>query len=482
MPKIRYNKKWFNPLFFIIEEIIEKIPSVDSFFIYGGKSSAKTVSVCQYIAKKGVSESRSAILLRKESTRVTTTIKRSFNLAIETTRLTEGWTKLERKFNSISGAEVILTGLDNEDKAKGVEGYDFILFDELDQFYQKEYESADLSMRGEGRKILFATWNPVNKNSWVKKKLTDKFHWLPTKYNLPGEKSFVKISSCGSKILIKTNYKDNFWTVGSPCGTYGFVDSKLIAKYELLKKSDYNSYKVNVLGEYGNINRGGEFYKSFNSNIHVKKVTYNDELPLHISFDENVNPYISLSIYQAIGQKVSKIDEICLEHPYNTLKHSLDKFKRKYPNTRQKVFIYGDRTSLKSDTKLEKGQNFFTIIEADLKASGYITQLRLPMKNPSVHLRGLFINEIFASNIYGIDFIIGENCSLTIDDYENVKEAPDGTKHKKKIRHPVTKISYEEYGHLSDTDDYFLCEYFKKEYNDHSKSRSTFRLGKSSHR
>ena len=258
LPTITYSKKWFNPIFFILEDIVENKPKVKRILVYGGKSSSKTVSICQLLAKRGLAKRQSCILFRKESTRVKTTIKQSFKLGINTTRLQNGWTNLDRSFRSITGAEAILTGLDSEDKAKGVEGFNFVLFDELDQFEQKEYSQTNLSLRGEGRKVFFATWNPVSKLSWVKIQLVDTYEWLPTEYTLPDEMSFVKISSCGTTILIKTSYKDNFWTVGSQCGTYGYVDEALISDYEKLKYTDSNRYKVEVLGEWGNISTGGE--------------------------------------------------------------------------------------------------------------------------------------------------------------------------------------------------------------------------------
>lgn len=447
------------------------MPKVKRVLIYGGKSSAKTVSVCQIIAKYGVEENASAILFRKESNRVKLTIKKSFELSIKTTRLDEAWQKQDRLFKGLHGSEIVLTGLDDEEKAKGVEGFSFVLCDELNQFYHKEYKQINWSLRGEGRKVFFGTWNPVSKNSWVKTKLTDTYVWKPTKYVLPNKNSFVKISSCGTTILIKTNYKDNYWSVGSPCGTYGYVDSNLIDDYEAMRKDNFNDYKVNVLGEYGTTDRTGGFYKKFNTEKHVKTHEYNPELPLHISFDENVTPYVSLSIYQGKGMNVWKIKEICLEHPFNTLVDTLKKFRKQYPVNKLYVYIYGDRTSLKADTKLLKGQNFFTIVEDNLKNNGYTTQRRLPRQNPSVHLRGQFINSIFDEELFGITYSVDENCINTIDDYENVKEAPDGTKHKKKVKHPDTGIMYEEYGHLTDTDDYFLCEYFKKEYNKFIKPR-----------
>src|SRR5690606_35632710 len=106
LPKIKYSKKWFNPLFFIIEDIVNTKKSVSNILIYGGKSSSKTASVSQFVAKRGIENRESAILFRKESTRVLTTIKPSFKLGIETTRLQKGWKELDREFRSVTGGKV----------------------------------------------------------------------------------------------------------------------------------------------------------------------------------------------------------------------------------------------------------------------------------------------------------------------------------------------------------------------------------------
>ena len=50
--KITYSKKWFNPLFFILEDIVLNMPKVKRVLVYGGKSSAKTASISQLIAKR----------------------------------------------------------------------------------------------------------------------------------------------------------------------------------------------------------------------------------------------------------------------------------------------------------------------------------------------------------------------------------------------------------------------------------------------
>jgi hypothetical protein len=204
---------------------------------------------------------------------------------------------------------------------------------------------------------------------------------------------------------------------------------------------------------------GSEFYKSFSHQVHVRDIMYNPDLPIHISLDENVNPYITATLWQGEGSKVWQIDEMCLAHPKNTIRSLGGEFCRRYTAHDTGVFVYGDATSLKEDTKVEKGQNFFTLF------CGYIREfnpsMRVPRSNPPVAMRGNWINSKFEE---GDSITIGTNCYNSIADFQFTKEDADGTKLKKKVKDVRTGISYEKYGHCSDSADYLLCQYFQREF------------------
>ena len=72
-----------------------------------------------------------------------------------------------------------------------------------------------------------------------------------------------------------------------------------------------------------------------------------------------------------------------------------------------------------------------------------------------------------------INLLIGNNCVNTIADYDNVQEATDGTKLKKKVTIDGG-APFEQYGHTSDANDYFLCKVFEKELNEFTNKRNTF--------
>jgi len=132
---IKYSKKWFNPLFFILRDIQATKPNVNKIFVYGSKSSAKTFTIGQFIeieCLKGLS----AIAYRKESARINDTIKKSFSSALKYTRLSNAYTIMDKQYRNIVGGEIVMRGLDSESKVKGLEGYSYLLFDELDHFTQ----------------------------------------------------------------------------------------------------------------------------------------------------------------------------------------------------------------------------------------------------------------------------------------------------------------------------------------------------------
>jgi len=207
---------------------------------------------------------------------------------------------------------------------------------------------------------------------------------------------------------------------------------------------------------------GGEFYKMFSQDKHVGQCNYDPDIPLCVSLDENVNPYITCTIYQLNGKQINQIDELCLSHPENNIKSLALEFSRKYKGHVSGVFIYGDATSQKQDTKIETGQNFFTLFMNYIREFNPI--LKVPKSNPPVAMRGNFINEVLSVNYEDMCILIDKDCHLSIADLQFTKEDSDGCKLKKKIKDIRTGVTYEQYGHCSDTLDYLMCEAYNSEF------------------
>ncbi len=287
-----------------------------------------------------------------------------------------------------------------------------------------------------------------------------------------GCKSPIKIlCTCNpTQGWVKERFYDK-WQKGTLPQGWAYVPAKLTDNPHL--NPDYvNSLKFNMPKyEYevfveGNwdvsLKTGGEFYKCFDLDKHIGTCKYDPLLPLHISFDENVNPYFPMGIFQIKGKQILWIDEIAAKNPNNTIRAICNEFKRRYQGHKTGLFIYGDATSQKEDVKQEKGHNLFQLILAEL--SEYKPQLRVSTSNPSVNMRGRFIDTILESNYAGISLLIDSQNKYAINDFINLKEAPDGTKAKTNETDPKTGVRFQKWGHFTDLFDYLICYAFNDDY------------------
>jgi hypothetical protein len=280
--------------------------------------------------------------------------------------------------------------------------------------------------------IIMATCNPTF--NWVKKRVYDKWE----RAELPPNWLYIPSKITDNPHLTEA-YKENLLNMPR-------------FQYELFVKGNWNIQ----------LKTGGEFYKCFELDKHITNISYDPTLPLHISWDDNVNPYLPLGIFQLKGKEVLMIDEIAGETPNNTIKGVCNEFKRRYFSHSAGLFIYGDATANKEDTKLEKGYNFYRLIVDELK--DYKPNLRVMRSNPSVVMRGNWINTIFEKELAGMSVKIDENCKRMILDFVNLKEAADGTKLKEMDTDPKTKVRFQKVGHFSDLFDYLLCSAFGNEF------------------
>jgi len=341
-----------------------------------------------------------------------------------------------------NGSQIIFMGENFADdkelnRFKGLEVNGFLL-EEINELQQKTFykcieRAGSQIIDKQPKPIILATCNPSN--NWVKELIYNKW---------------------------KLNDLPNNWLyIPSKITDNPFVPESYL---ESLKTLTTYEYQVFVEGNWELQERtGSEFYKYFNLDKHVKRLEYNPELPLHISWDENVNPYLPCGIFQVQGTEIRMIDEILGINPRNTVHDVCNEFKYRYNDHKSGLFIYGDATSQKEDVKQQKGYNFFRLIENELIK--YQPTLRVARSNPSVVMRANFINKILDKNLYDLNLLISDNCKTAISDFTNTKEAADGTKDKAKERDGKTGISYQKYGHLSDLTDYLICEAFSDEYS-----------------
>lgn len=335
------------------------------------------------------------------------------------------------------------------DWMKGLEVNGF-LFEEINECQEKclykAFERAGSWIiphsKVQPKPIILATCNPTF--GWVKNVVYDKYK----KNELPSDWLYIPAKITDNPHLPQA-YIDNL---------------NNLPKFE---------YMVYVEGNWDvQLKTGGEFYKQFEINKHVKRHKYKPDLPLHISWDDNVNPYLPCGIFQIYqikggGYLVAQIDEVAGETPRNTVKEVCKVIIEKYKHHESGMFIYGDATANKQDTKLEKGHNFYTLIMDYLKEFKPIN--RVQKSNPSVVMRGGWINNILESHDE-IIFNIDESCHKSISDFVGLKEAPDGSKLKETAKDPKTGANYQKFGHFSDLFDYLMCTAFEKQFKEYQKT------------
>jgi len=241
-----------------------------------------------------------------------------------------------------------------------------------------------------------------------------------------------------------------------------WIPNEFIAFLMDLKTKNPYYWEVYCNGKWGNKQLGGRFYKNFDLGKNTFNYQYKPELPLHISFDFNVNPYVSLSVWQQEGKRCYLINEIAMEYPKNRTIDACREFTRLYNSHKAGLFVYGDPAGRQEGTRTEAGHNDFKIIQNELEK--FRPVLRLFTTQPPVKTRGDFINSIFQSNFDDCMIFINENSVYLKNDLLFGLEDSDGTKLKQKVKGEDGR-SYEKHHHFSDNMDYYICYTLNESFN-----------------
>ena len=476
---LELSRRFFSPNgFWLWNYIID--PSVRYIVLFGGSSSGKSFAVAQLFALRAFFEGTNHIVMRKVGASIEKTIYADFRAAIKQLRLTDA---CEFKQNCIeftsNGAKIDFSGLDDPEKIKGISQYKRVFLDELSEYTEEDFKQIRLRLRGmEGQQIVSA-FNPISEEHWIKKKWFDleEWHEVPMELTIGGEKlppelcrvKAVLMNSpkmilnhrtgefeehAPDTVIIHSTYLNNFWVVGSPDGKYGYYDYQAIANFERDRIHDPDNYQVYALGEWGHIRTGAEFFSSFNRGVVCGSFPYNPELPIHISMDSNVLPYVTACFFQKEYkpddvQQVSQFDELPIESPNNSARKAAKVIagKLREYNYTEKVYLHGDASGKAKNTIDENNRSFFDLVIDELEKEGYEVEDCIGNKNPSVATTGEFINAVWDGRVPGVAICIDNDCTVSIDDYQAVQKDENGAMAKTKVTNPVTKQKYEAHGH-----------------------------------
>lgn len=459
MTNIEFDARLFNNIYFELDKYFNN-SDIRYIYLYGGSSSSKSYTIAQRLliyAMEG--QNNNSYVFKLVSSKIDETIFATFKSIINTWQLQDHFIIQKHYIEfKLTGSYISFSGLDNSDKVKGLEGYKKIFIDEIDQIDFDDFKQVKKRLRGMVGQQVLSAFNPVSEMSYIKVDIFDKEEWqtIPTKAC-----DLLQLNKQGDTVVMRTNYTYNKWIVGDGKGG-GFIDKHVIADFEKDKLLDINYYNIYAMGHWGKLRTGGEFLKQFKQDKHVSNYSYNAALPLHISFDENVLPYLTCLVFQIEKGFIRQIDEICLEDPRNTLKDTCEEFLFKYGGNQHGLFVYGDATSKKRDTKLEKGQNFYYLVRSYLHKMK--PDFRVPLANPSVTMSRRFTDALLFGDIEGYSIGIDKRCTNSITDYQYTQEDEEGKVLKKVVKDRNTGQSYQERGHCVDAFRYLLTGLLLEQY------------------
>lgn len=500
---MKLERELFSPnAFWLWRYTLDK--SVRFIVLYGGSSSGKSFSVAQFFSILAFYEGCNMLVMRKVGASIEKTIYADFRAAINGI---DGLAECCRfKQNSIvfnDGGKIDFSGLDDPEKIKGISQYKRVFLDELSEYDETDFKQIRLRLRGQEGQQIVAAFNPISEEHWIKKKWFDRETWhdIPMALTignetLPQELCAVKSVRMNSEkmilnpntgeydrhapdtIVIQSTYLNNFWVVGSPDGKYGYYDQQAIATFENDRINDPDYYQVYALGEWGHIRTGAEFFPSFSHGVVCGRFKYNPELPIHISMDSNVLPYVTATFFQKEYkpddvQQVTQIDELPIESPNNSARKAakvIAKRLKEYGYS-DKVYLHGDASGKAANTIDCENRSFFDLVIDELEREGFVVVDNIGKRNPSVATTGEFINAVWDGRVPGVSIRIDDECTVSIDDYQAVQKDENGAIAKQKVTNPVTKQKYEAHGHVSDCLRYIAHDLLRQQYTDFSMGR-----------
>jgi phage terminase large subunit len=453
--------------------LLDQTKIFDIDFLYGGRDSGKSrfvamILILDCMRVKGFK----CLLVRKNLNTVRGSQFDLIKSIIEEWGLTGSFrfneTRLEIIFKQ-NGNGFYGRGLDDPGKIKSFNNPSCCWVEEGNQIEKDDFVIILTSLRTQSRVKTWFTFNPECEMNYTDFWLWQEYFSHTTELNFTWNK-IIEIPDLGpvefNVRATQTTYRDN-----------PYCQPQRKALYESYKASKNNAYwyQTYTLGLWGYKRTGGEFWKCFEEAKHAAREIDITNGTIHLVADNNVNPYIAISVWQIFPHKklIRQIHEFPCESPDNTAKKAALKALRwlRAIGYAQPVYVYGDPSANAKSTTDDNGASFFDKFTATIREDGLPLINRVQKSAPEVAMSGSFVNEIYESNYGGWTIEISSTCRKSIEDYTMAKEDAEGKILKKRETDKDTKVSFERYGHFSDCKRYFITTVLKNEFIQY-KSRS----------
>lgn len=488
------NHKKLNPNAFYLLKYLNDA-TLRFIILYGGSSSGKSFSVAQAVLIQTLQDGENTLVMRKVGASISKTIYEDYKVAASLLGISQYFKFIQNSIKcTYNGAKIDFSGLDDPEKIKGISNYKRVQLEELSEFEFADLKQIRKRLRGKKGQQIIADFNPISETNWIKKDWLDneKLHDIPMVVEIGGKvipAELTKVKSLKmnegksmvnpktkeieeyppNMVVIQSTYLNNFWVVGSPDGTYGYYDEQCVMDFEHDRLYDPDYYNVYALGEWGVIKTGNEFLNSFNVGKNSGEYPYIPGLPIHLSVDSNVLPYISVGYWQvdlSKGKDMYQIAETTAESPNNTVRRAAKLVSKKLIELGydDKIYLHGDASAKAANTIDDNKRSFMDLFIDTLRKDNWTVEDKVGNKNPLVSMTGEFVNAIFEKQLPDLSININDGCRASIDDYQSVQKDANGAILKTKVKDSVTKQSYEEHGHLTDTLRYVVHDIMYEEY------------------
>lgn len=342
----------------------------------------------------------------------------------------------------LNGNQFIPFGANDSQSLKSIKDPTHFICEELDQFSFTDFGFIYSRLRTQKAVTQFyGMFNTerVYKSHWIRRMLMESAEYKD------------------QVVSVKANYYHN-----------AFVDREAYEKkLRLISGGDAMVFNAIAHGEWGMVRTGSEFWKQFSELKHVKPVELRKST-IHVSLDENVTPYVTVSCWQIDVQakQLTQVHELPCESPDNNAVKAAMKLVRwlREIDYKDTVFVYGDPSSSKRSTIDENNLSFYDKFFEILRKEGYSVTNRVRRSAPEVALSADFINAIYESNLYGWSIVISDRCFTSIEDYLLVKQDAEGRMLKQKEKDKESGVTYEPAGHFSDAKRYFVTTVLANEF------------------
>lgn len=232
---------------------------------------------------------------------------------------------------------------------------------------------------------------------------------------------------------------------------------------------------------------GNEYYPEWDAQKHVvKRIPVDYKSRLYLAYDFNVMPYVTQLAAQidnvvkyyneTTGEKVDFLEphhegfkaisvmrfkffkEFCMRPPYNETEQAADAAGRYWQlnDGTSDIAVYGDASGHNRITGFPSLTQY-KVIKRILQKY-FAADIKAKKANISVLMRKKLMNKIFAGVFPEIELYVAADCEELIRDFNLLKQAPEGGKHKEKKKDENTGLMYEVIGHTSDAAEGLICE------------------------